>query len=144
MEGGFFPYLRYLLPIFWIVIATIVALLLYRTSTAVVEQVVHEEKARKRVRLVGSVAIAVVVFVLLWRTTPSLNVGPQDRILVAADVRRLESAKHDYDLALSRLDACSRITVVAQCASQLADARIARGQFDRIYAETLGEGDRPQ
>ncbi len=140
----FYPYLRYVLPIFWIVIATIVALLLYRTSSAVVENVVHEEKAQKRVRLVGSVAIAVVVFVLLWRATPSVNVAPDDRIVEAAELRRLASAKQEYDLALNRLDACSRITVVAQCGAELTEMRSARNQFDRLYAEIIGTREPPQ
>jgi hypothetical protein len=140
----FYPYLRYVLPIFWIVIATIVALLLYRTSSAVVENVVHEEKAQKRVRLVGSVAIAVVVFVLLWRATPSVNVAPDDRIVEAAELRRLASAKQEYDLALNRLDACSRITVVAQCGAELTEMRGARNQFDRLYAEIIGTREPPQ
>lgn len=138
-----FPYLRFLLPVLWIVVATVVALLLYRTSSAMVEQVVVRKASQKKIRLVGSVAIALVVFVLLWRSTPSTEMRPDDRLLGAPDVRRLNEAKQEYDLAWNRLEACSQLTVIAQCAAEMAEARAARHQFGRLYAEMLQAGKGP-
>jgi len=53
-------FLLYLFPVLWIAAATVVALLLYRTSRAFVQHGSAGDSGTKRVRLVGSIAIAVV------------------------------------------------------------------------------------
>ena len=51
-----------LLPIVWAVVATMIGVVLYKSSQAVVESSRQSAKTKQRIRLAGSVAIAAVAF----------------------------------------------------------------------------------
>ena len=129
--------LLYLLPVLWIVAATVVALLLYRTSRALVEHSSTGPGGTRRVRLVGSIAIAVVIFVLLWKATPPLVQDPATIRLTPAQERSLNERRVALIQAWSRYRACIDLPVVRSCPQQqdAMDASVRR--LDEEYRLAL-------
>lgn len=63
-------YLTLLLPILWAIVATSIGLLLYKSSKAVIEDLIVDEGRRSKIRLTGSFAIAILAFFAMKSATP--------------------------------------------------------------------------
>ena len=115
-------YLPVLLPIIWAVVATLVALALYKTSKAFFEgRSANDGGQVRRIRLVGSVVIAAVTFGALWRVTPVQdirNLDPTSRV-EREYLAELEEAARALRIEKDRLEACRSMTELSQCASQV-------------------------
>lgn len=134
---GWPDYLLYLFPLLWIAAATIVALLLYKTSEALVEHRSGAEGDKKRVRLVGSVAIAVVIFFLLWKATPSLVGDPATVRLSPAGERSLNERRLALIQAWARYQACIDMPAVGKCPVEQDDMDQAVRRMDAEYRSAL-------
>ena len=128
-------YVLYVLPLLWIATATAVALLLYRTSEALVEHKLKTaDGGTRRVRLVGSVAIAVVVFVLLWKASPPLIPDPSDVRLTSIQEQQLNARRVALTQAWARLQTCMDLPGISRCPEQQSDVDAAVRQFNAEYA----------
>jgi len=136
-------YLPYFLPILWIAAATVVALLLYRTSKAFVEHRTTSGPETRRVRLVGSIAIALVVFVVLWRASPSLDADPAAVTLAPAQLRQLDARRVTLAQAWMAYEACLDVPGVDRCPEEKGDVDVAVRQFNAEYAAMLSRGTKP-
>lgn len=132
-------FLLYLFPVLWIAAATVVALLLYRTSRAFVQHGSAGESGTKRVRLVGSIAIAVVVFVLLWEATPSLTPDAASVRLMPAQEKALNERRVALVQAWGRYQACIDMPAVRSCPEQQADLDAAIRQLDSEYLQAFNK-----
>jgi len=135
--------LLYLLPVLWIMAATVVALLLYRTSRALVEHSSTGPGGTRRVRLVGSIAIAVVVFLLLWKVTPSLVPDPATIRLTPAQERALNERRVALIQAWARYRACIDMPAVRSCPEQQGEMDSSVRQLDVEYRSALRK-ERPK
>ena len=82
-----------LLPIVWAIVATVVGLILYKTSRAFIQDTSVEatgrpskeaefkSEKRRRIRLTGSIAIATVTFAGLWYATVNLVDSRTEQVL---------------------------------------------------------------
>jgi hypothetical protein len=130
-------YLSYLLPILWIAASTVVALALYRTSRALVEHTSPSGSGSKRVRLVGSIAIAVVVFILLWRATPPLGADPDALVLPPSAQHQLSVRRTAMSQAWARYQACLDLPGIERCPEERSDLNAALRQFNAEYNQSL-------
>ena len=130
-------YVLYVLPVLWIAAATVVALLLYRTSEALVEHNSSSAGDKKRVRLVGSVAIAVVVFVLLWRASPPLVPNPSDVRLTRVQEEQLNARRVALTQAWARMQACLDLPAINRCPEQQSDVDVAIRQLNSEYQSAI-------
>jgi hypothetical protein len=132
-------YFRALLPILWAAISTVIALLLYRTSSAFFEQEAKAADGTRRIRLVGSVVIAAVVFVGLWRVTPAavLTGAGRDQVAFGAqELRDLQATTGVMGDAVTRLEACDATQAVGgDCAEAL---HVVRTSLDAVQAKLAG------
>jgi hypothetical protein len=124
--------LQLFVPIVWMVIATIVGLVLYRTSKAVVRL--------KSIRVAGSAAIALVAFYGMYKATPlSLLASPYSeraRVLqrdLADSLETLNGATKDCLAPGPEL--CRRALITLQSQLKRADADL-ESIFD-LRAETV-------
>ena len=130
------------LPILWAIVATVIALVLYKTSKALFESNDIPQLSAKRMRLTGSVVIAALAFLGMKWATP-------DSLLEAADAHskliprqllldQLDAVK-DTESALVELSACAEMGgSFLACTDQL---RIARNSARRARerATLIGE-----
>lgn len=119
-------YIPLILPIVWAIVATIVALTLYRTSQAVFEQEDIRETSRRKLRLVGSVVIAALVFWGLAHYTPMENYSKLDKGQVRIDRALLLAHQirvRDLNVSNEDLFGCASITAVRECSSHLDELR---------------------
>ena len=71
-------YIILLLPVIWATTATIIGLLLYKSSKAFFSNELKNGATSKRIRLVGSVVIAAAAFLGMKISTPSASLDLQD------------------------------------------------------------------
>jgi len=97
--------LTQLLPVVWILVATAVGLVLYRSSEALVEDMVSEKTRRQRVRLTGAFAIAIVSFFAMKSATPDsrLQLLPVGKVVVDESVVALVLAGSERTASISML-----------------------------------------
>jgi len=97
--------LTLLLPVVWILVATAVGLVLYRSSEALVEDMVSEKTRRQRVRLTGAFAIAIVSFFAMKLSTPDsrLQLLPVGKVVVDESVVALVLAGSERTSSISML-----------------------------------------
>src|SRR5260370_25129251 len=80
------------LPCLWALLATVIAVSLYKTSSALFE----ETQGKRRIRLTGSVTIAALAFYgLKWATPDMPKVQPGMQTVSTVDLKR------SYDVAVS-------------------------------------------
>jgi hypothetical protein len=114
--------IRLFVPVVWALTSIILGLILYRSSSALFEQTQREEGSVRRVRLVGSICIAALVYLGLWKATPSaLQIGiPEDAISIRkVDIQGAIEALEEANASVSSLDACVAISSPTQCRSEL-------------------------
>jgi hypothetical protein len=128
-----------MLPVIWATAATVIALVLYRSSAAFFEHTRRKEGETRRIRLVGSVCIATIAFIGFWKATPSsLQTGlPDDaRAVRLVDIHNVTEALEQTNAALDSLFGCSALTPLSQCKSELEILRSrmadALGQLRRM------------
>lgn len=107
-----------LIPILWAVLAAVLALVLYKTSTGVFGRDEVGKDATRKLRLTGSIVVAGVIFFgLKWATPSQLLVG-------TSGSQSVKTATHNANIdavlqSLQDLDACAEITVPQQCRKEL-------------------------
>jgi hypothetical protein len=128
------------LPIVWAIVATIIALLLYRTSKALFDSESVPNIFAKQIRLTGSVVIAGLAFLgMKWST-------PEDFIRTAAsehDIRLqqridgLIEATRNTETSIAELAACTEMSdSLGACSDQLRFSR-EKAMKAREQAEKL-------
>ena len=121
-------YLRTLLPVIWLLVSTLIALLLYRSSSALFEEERASQGGVRRVRLVGSVTIAALAFLGVWRATPtSILTGQDDDHVGVATTQLVAShrAAAALDDAVNKIAACVTNAPIAQCPAERAQLAAA-------------------
>lgn len=103
-----------LLPMGWAVLSAIIALVLYRTSKAVLEGLSLPALKAKRASFAGSVAIFIVIFLLLRSATPGEIV-----VLTKAEYEMLKTSSVAANDATIRLASCRTIDPNLQSCAQL-------------------------
>jgi ABC-type transport system involved in cytochrome c biogenesis permease subunit len=109
---------KLLIPVFWIVVATAVALILNKTTAAYFEQ----KQSGRQIRLYGSVVIAGVVFFGLWWATPRdlVSVLPKGTIAVKeGELRNALAYVAKVKGALVNVSACASIAPPSECRLEL-------------------------
>jgi hypothetical protein len=135
-------YIVIVLPIAWAIISTVIALLLYRTSDAFFEQQVPDEKGRRRIKLVGSIVIAGVVFLGLAKFTDmsqfSEIAANQQRVSRAALIEHrqaMTSLRNTYEelrgcIAIARKDQCDN--EMEKLAARIESAEAGLNEIEHI------------
>lgn len=127
-------YIPIILPLVWVVVSTVIALILYRTSEAFFEQKVSGRHGAKRIRLVGSVVIAAVVFLGLARFTPvgrfDEKVSNESRVSTAA-LDDQEEAIVGVRQAFEETKACSALASMSECQARITELESRIVQLER-------------
>jgi len=120
-------FIRLFMPVIWALAGTIIGLALYRSSGAFFERTERKEGEVRRLRLVGSICIAAVVFLGIWEATPrELITGiPKDAKLIRiGDLRAVAEDLEQVNSAENSLRACASITPPKHCQAELDRVRI--------------------
>lgn len=129
------------LPILWLIVATGVALVLYRTSEALFEEERRDKATTRRIRLVGSGAIAAFAFVALMYATPlSKIVGlPEGSKVVSAEsIAALKKARGRVNQAAVELSGCIALAgAAAECRSEINELNNRSGDLAELLEATL-------
>jgi hypothetical protein len=129
-----------LLPVFWIVVSVITALLLYRTSSGSLSSIAGIPV--RKLSLTGSVVIAVVVFLLLQQATSksAVMVSPPDTIQIArAELDSLKGTSIELENELRDLNECVQIAgAFTDCSDRLQRARRSANSL-RIEVEVANK-----
>jgi hypothetical protein len=125
--------IRLLLPVIWAIVSTAIGLILYRTSSAFFEDTQQTQGSKRKIRIVGSICIAALAYIGLWRATPtSLQVGvPLDSQLVRqVDIHAAGESIQEAAAAVTRLEGCATIAPPVQCRREidLVSDRVAQAQ----------------
>ena len=106
------------LPVIWALVATGIALALYKTSAALFDGTEGGTTSTKRLRLAGSVVIAALAFLGLKMSTPRSNLTqvPSDSVIVRKallnDIKTQGGYSHN---AAQDVSACVDIAEPADC-----------------------------
>jgi hypothetical protein len=115
-------HLTLMLPIIWAITSTLIGMLLYRSSNALFEQESVDKQRTRRIRLAGSVVIAVVAFIGMQRATPKERLGGihADSVCIP-DTRMLELERiiRDIDRLKLEIDGCFASEDYALCTTRL-------------------------
>jgi hypothetical protein len=133
--------LRVFLPVIWAFASTLMGLVLYRSSAALFEQTKKKDGEVRRIRLVGSIVIAAVIYLGLWKATPvdTLMIVPSgSKMLRASDLHDMVEQLREADAAFSSLEACMAITPPSQCRAEV-DILRGRVTAGRSRARKLAE-----
>jgi hypothetical protein len=125
--------LTLVLPVVWAIAATVVGLILYKTSAALFESKTTDKTRSKRIRLTGSVTIAALSFVGMWYATPSER-------LKSADMATLRAIAADIDRESLEMAACSSTRTC--CMQEVEKVRALAGQLVRTLQEGTSDGSR--
>lgn len=106
------------LPIIWAVVSTVIALILYKSSDALFEQRFPVKSERRRVKLVGSIVIAAIVFLGLAKFTdlsPFSDISKNQRRVLVSTL-----GEHRHNLVVLRnayeeMNGCVSVTTADQC-----------------------------
>jgi hypothetical protein len=121
-------YLITLLPVLWAIVATAIALVLYRTSEGLFEEKIKSASTTRRIRLTGSSVIAALAFLGMAKATPErlMTSNPNDTVLLpVSDVRLLNDRMAIIEDQLMELEACVSVRGVQNCIAQLESLRTA-------------------
>lgn len=114
--------LIYFLPIIWASVATAIGLILYKSSKALFESNDNNPQGTRRIRFVGSAAIAGGAFLAMKIATPGalLVAIPDDSFLVKrAELTELTRSGQRLEEQLLRLESCLATESAVSCRSQL-------------------------
>jgi hypothetical protein len=119
-----------LIPVVWAIVSSALALVLYKTSSALFEQKTDVQ----RLQLVGSIVIAGAIFgALRWATPTSLVTGtPRDSVIVSKkSLAAIASTIQETKNAIDRLSACTAIAPPQECRAEM--------EVLRRLVDSLGE-----
>jgi hypothetical protein len=110
-----------LLPIAWASVATVIGLVLYRSSKALIQSVTTSEAKKRTIRLTGSVAIAALAFFAMKWATPAQRLTTTNAV-IRGDLDRLQRSYLEAEaaLAVNDIPACrTAVTEMGHVATQL-------------------------
>ena len=129
-------YVILMMPVLWVVVATIVGLILYKTSSAFFAESKKSKQSTRNLRLTGSVVIAAGAFLLMKFATPDdlRTMVPKGSILVnQASIDMIAKRTTDLENGLVRVGGC---TAIEQPASTCArDVEMAKDLATSLHAE---------
>jgi hypothetical protein len=128
-------YLVILLPVVWLLGATIVGLILYKSSEAFFEKRGQSANHQKRIRIAGSALIAAIAFLGLRESTPvdTLRVNTPGTSLVRdADLMALVRTLQRIEDQLVVLRSCIAIDQRGTCGDQLTEVQKAAKEADAL------------
>ena len=109
------------LPVLWAVVAAVIALLLYKTSESVLKGLAIP--GIKGLRLAGSAAIFVVVFLLLRSSTDTAS-RPQGQVVAPAELTNLRELAERVENDMVELNGCvATVDAIEPCADKVQQAR---------------------
>lgn len=112
-------YLTLLLPILWAIVSTTIGLLLYKSSRAVIEDLVVDEGRRSKIRLTGSFAIAILAFFAMKSATPETRLQSIPPGYVAVEKSILTTiARGSQQISRSALNLAAATSVGDMIAAQ--------------------------
>lgn len=115
-----------LLPIIWAIVATIIGLILYRSSEAFFEQSRSGDGNKRRIRIVGSITISALVYLGLWNATPesaAAGFGSEVFVISKNDFNSAITILNEATAAISRIEACTTVTSLSGCGNEISTAR---------------------
>ena len=124
-------YLKTRLPVVWAIVATVIALTLYRTSAALFDGTRRSSTETKRLRLAGSVVIAALAFLGMKLATPSANLKEisEGTVLVRGElIGDVRDAVEDLSAATDALEGCHLIAAAGQCSAELQQIKDRAGR----------------
>src|SRR5215467_11904438 len=130
------------LPVAWAIVATIIGLVLYKSSEALFEQTRRSSGETRRIRLVGSVVIAAVAFGGMKYSTPSavLDPYPADSLLISkAKIQMLLDQSSRVEDSLLPLGACLSLEAGKQCQKDYDSVLSAAGATTASIRKVLQE-----
>jgi hypothetical protein len=113
-----------LLPVLWASLATIIGLVLYKSSEALFEQENVKDSSTRRIRLVGSVVIAGAAFGAMYWATPRSSLELKQKDAKCASSSRVDRLTQDWtDLRQKVLDlqACLASQEIQTCQAKSQD-----------------------
>lgn len=117
---------RFIIPLLWALVSAALALLLYKTSNGLFEQVSSDREQTRRIRLVGSIVLAAAIFVALKWATPEAIVTGQLRgsaIIPKSKLHSSAGAMQGLRNSFDRLEACASISTMQDCRSEIDSVR---------------------
>lgn len=132
--------LLYGLPVVWAGVATVITLILYKSSEAVFSGDSLFGMPTKGLRLGGSIVIFAVIVVLLQKVTAdnaALRADPSRAQVDRADLREMQRLAEAVELTSSDAHSCKQLgTPLAQCGADLAalheNARRLREMLENV------------
>lgn len=110
------------LPVLWAVVAAVIALLLYKTSESVLKGLAIP--GIKGLRLAGSAAIFVVVFLLLRSSTDTAS-RPRGQVVAPAELTNLRELAERVENDMVELNGCvATVDAIEPCADKVQQARV--------------------
>lgn len=128
-------YLPILVPLLWVAVAVIAAMVLYRTSDSLFERSNISGTSKVRLKLTGSVVIAGCVYLLLWKTTGPTALETANDAANRTQARQLSeiaalSVEHGTDLL--DLRRCIEVDVSAECNDTLDRLERSAGRIAKL------------
>jgi len=121
-----------LLSTVWALVATVIGLLLYRSSKAFFELNNTTPKRSQTIRAAGSIVIAGIAFFAMQRAAPSwiISESPNGVMISHANFADLRSATRRMDNTVLELKACLSIGNTQKSGAQLSD--LCNTQLDEV------------
>ena len=123
---------RATIPVVWALVGTLIGLVLYKSSSAFFEQTQKSEGSTRRIRLVGSVVIAALVFLGLRQSTPTpllTGVPGNSKLVRSAEILGLSEVADQADAAMLSLTGCASISRPDQCRVEMDVVKDRIGQI---------------
>lgn len=121
-------------------------MLLYKTSEAVFEDRIKNEINTRRIRLTGSVFIAIVAFIGMAKATPdkALEYDRRDQVrLDVADVKLVADRIRMVSDQFVDLDGCAAIKRASDCMKEIEGMRSAVFQMTAASKRAFAEDNEP-
>lgn len=137
-------YVVLLLPVAWAVIATLIGIVLYRSSEAVFENFTGSNGAKRSLRLTGSVVIAALAFYGIKVSTPAQNLvaaNPGMAQVPVAEVRLAISKANENVNDLVVLESCLELDQSGKCRDQLTVLQNRARELQQIIERLLDSGN---
>ncbi|BCG65195.1 MAG: hypothetical protein methR_P3020 [Methyloprofundus sp.] len=115
-------YVILFLPVAWALIATLIGIVLYKSSDAFFEQTSGQKNQKRTLRLTGSVVIAALAFYGIKNATPDQNLlatAPGMLQVSIAELQSIESKLEENINDLLILESCLELDQTGNCRDQL-------------------------
>lgn len=115
-------YVVLLLPVAWALVATLIGIVLYRSSDAFFEQFSASKGQKRTLRLTGSIVIAALAFYGMKISTPEQNLvanAPGMLQVSSTELRSMENKVDENINDLIVLESCLELDQSGNCRNQL-------------------------